>query len=80
MQRPTAKHQEEFKESSGRVGDRVEQARGVKDTMRRPTESTNLGSWGLTKTEPLTKEHAGAGPGPQTHLYQMYILVFMWIP
>ena len=26
-------------------GDRTEQARGVKDTTRRPTESTNLGTW-----------------------------------
>ena len=40
--------------------DRTEQARGVKDTTRRPTESTNLGPWGLTDTEPPTKEHAGA--------------------
>ena len=39
-------------------GDRTEQARGVKDTTRRPTESTNLGPWGLTETEPSTKEHA----------------------
>ena len=25
-------------------------------------ESTNLGPWGLTETEPPTKEHAGAKP------------------
>jgi hypothetical protein len=61
MQRPTTKHQSELRESCGRVGDKTERAKGVKDT-RRPTESTNLGSWGLTETEPPTKEHAGAGP------------------
>ena len=44
--------------------DRTEQARGVKDTTRRPTESTNLGTWKLTETEPPTKEHAGLGLGP----------------
>ena len=35
-------------------GDRTEQARGVKDTTRRPTESTNLGPWGLTEPGPPT--------------------------
>ena len=30
-------------------GDRTEQLGGVKDTTRRPTESTNLGPWGSEK-------------------------------
>ena len=41
---------------------RIEQAEGVKNTTKRYTESTNLGLWGHTETEPPTKEHAGAGP------------------
>lgn len=38
---------------------------GVKDTTR-PTESNNLGPWGLTENEPPTKEHEGAGTRPYT--------------
>ena len=34
----------------------------VKDTTRRPTESTNLDPWGLTVAEIPTKEHSRAGP------------------
>jgi hypothetical protein len=45
-------------------GDRIEQTRGVMNTTRRPTESTNMGPWGLTKIKPPTKEHAAAGPSP----------------
>lgn len=32
--------------------------RGIKDTTRKPTESCNLGSWGLTETERTTREPA----------------------
>lgn len=45
-----------------------ERGGGVKDTTRRPTEPTNQDPWGLTETEPPTKEHAWAGPGPPTHM------------
>ena len=68
MQRPTVKRQKELRESCGRVEGRSERARGVKDTKRRPTESPNLDPWGLTETKPPTKEHAGAGRRPPTHL------------
>ena len=64
MQRPTAKHQVEPGESCGRVRDRSWQAGGVKDTTRRPTESTNLKSWSLTEPGPPTREHARARPRP----------------
>ena len=43
----------------------------VKDTIRRPKESTNLGPRKLTETEPPTKEHAMSGPKLHTHLEQM---------
>ena len=59
-------------ESCDRTGDRGEQARGAKDTTRRPTESTSLGPWGLTETEPPTKEHTWARPSslpPPTHTH-----------
>ena len=65
MQRPTGKHHVELRESCGRMGDRREQAGGVKDTTRRPTVSTNLGLWGLTEPGLPTREHAGAGPSPR---------------
>ena len=54
-------------ESRGRVGDRIEQAEGVKDIKRRPTEPTNLGPWGLTEPGPPTREHAGPGSRPPTY-------------
>jgi hypothetical protein len=41
---------------------------GVKDTTRRPTESTNHTLWGITETKPPTKEHTYAGPMAPTYL------------
>jgi len=62
MQRPTPKHQEVLKKSCERVGDRIKQAREVKDTTRSPTESTNLGPEGLRDLtiNPLV-QHSRAG-------------------
>jgi hypothetical protein len=40
----------------GRVETRIERAGGIKHITRRPTEPINLGPWGLTETEPTTKE------------------------
>jgi hypothetical protein len=57
MQRPTAKQQEELKESCGSVSGSTVGAKEVKDSTRRPTESTNLDHWVLTEIEPPTKEH-----------------------
>jgi hypothetical protein len=45
-------------ESCEKGGNRIEISRGVKDTTKRPTESTNLSPWGLTGTEPPIKECA----------------------
>ena len=50
------------------VGRKTMVAREVKDTTRKPTESTNLGPWWLTETEPPTKEHAQAGPRLPAHV------------
>ena len=41
---------------------------GVKDTRRRPTESTSLGSWRLIKTGTPAREHAWAESMPSTQL------------
>jgi hypothetical protein len=61
MQRCAAKLLMELRESRGGVRERTEEAGGVKDTTRRPTESTTLSPWELTETEATTKEHSGAG-------------------
>lgn len=70
MQQPTAKHQVELGKSCGRVGDRTEQVRGVKDTTRFRVNSpgTTGAGGGITEAELPTKEHAGGGPRPPTHL------------
>ena len=68
MQRSLIKDQAELRESYGKVGYRTEQSEGVKDTTRIPIESTNLGPWRLTETEPPTKGHTVAGPRPPTYL------------
>jgi hypothetical protein len=52
----------------------------VKDTTRRPTESTNLGPYWLTETEIATKEHVVARLKLPTHLQQMCSLGFMSAP
>ena len=64
MQKTIAKHQAELRESCGRVQGSTEGAGGVKDTIRRPTESTNLGLWWLTDAEPSTKSNEGTEPRP----------------
>jgi hypothetical protein len=45
-----------LRKSCGIVTDEIEQAGGVKDTTRRPTDLNNLGHWGLTETESPTRE------------------------
>jgi hypothetical protein len=42
----------------GRWGRSIVEARGVKDTTRKTTDSINLSSQGPTKTEPPTREPA----------------------
>jgi hypothetical protein len=54
MQKPTAKHQMELGEFYGRLR-RTEGPEEVRDFTGRPTESTNLDTWGLPETEPPTR-------------------------
>lgn len=60
----TVKHQSESRETCESVVHRSKQEGEVKDTIRRPTESTNLGPQGLREPGAPTREHAGAGPRP----------------
>jgi hypothetical protein len=49
-------------------GRRTEGARRAKDIIRKPTESTNLGTKEFRETELATREHAWDGPRPSTHM------------
>ena len=49
-------YKNELRESCRRVGGKITGARGVKDTARKHKESTNLGSQGLTETEPTIRK------------------------
>ena len=69
-------HQVVLSESCGRVEDRIEQTRRVKDTTRRPTKSTNLGPLGLRDGTTNQKSMQGLDLGP-LHICS---LVFMWVP
>jgi hypothetical protein len=60
MQRPISKHQVEPEESCERVGDSSKQIKDIKDTIKRPSKSTNLGPWGLTVPGATKREHTGA--------------------
>lgn len=59
--------------------DRIGQDGGVKDTTRRPEDSTNQGPWGLTEADLPTKDHAVAGPRSPMYLQQVCSLGFMWV-
>jgi hypothetical protein len=73
-ERPTAKHQEELRDSCGRVrGGKMERARG---SLQEDQQS--LGPWRLTEAEPATKEHTWARPSaPCTYIADVHSLVFM---
>jgi hypothetical protein len=52
-----------------RIADRTEQGKEVKDSTRRPTETTNLGTWGITEPGTLlTRKHTEAGPRSHTSI------------
>jgi hypothetical protein len=47
---------------------RIEWPEGVRNSTRRPTESTNLNPWELSEKEALTKELTQADQRPQVHM------------
>lgn len=67
MQRSTGKRQAELAWACGRVRNRNEQGRRIKNTTRRPR---------VNKPGPPTRDHVGAGSRSPTHLWQMYNVVF----
>jgi hypothetical protein len=55
---------------------RIENPEGDRNSTGRPTKSTNLDPWGLSETEPSTKEHIQTGPMPfHTYVAKDY---FVW--
>jgi hypothetical protein len=52
----------ELRNSYGIFGGRIESPEGDRKSTGRPTESTNLNSWGISETQPTTKELTQAGP------------------
>jgi hypothetical protein len=68
MQILIASHWTEVRDPYGRVRGRIEGAEGDGNLIERPTVSTNLDSWELPETKPLTKEHMWAGLWPLVHL------------
>jgi hypothetical protein len=59
----------ELIESYGRVGGRIEEPKGDRDSIGRPIESTNLDPWGLSEAKLPIKEHTWAGPTLAIHTY-----------
>ena len=54
---------EELGQFCGNVRERIKAAGGVKDTTRRPTESTNLDPWELTENhQPKSTQGLDLGP------------------
>lgn len=68
-----------LRKSCGRVGGKIYGSGGKRSYIIRPTESTNLDTCGLPKTEPTTKEHLWAGPRLPTNVAICH-LVFILIP
>jgi hypothetical protein len=69
MQRPTANLLVELGEFHGRGAGTIVAAIGVKNTTRKPTESTNLGSYWPTETEQTTRKSLHATDLGSLHIY-----------
>lgn len=46
----------------------VSKLEGSRTPKEESQESTNLGTWELTETEPAAREHADSGPRPSARL------------
>jgi hypothetical protein len=68
MQILTANHWTEVRDPYGRVRGRIEGTKGGGNSIGRPTVLTNLDPWGLSETEPPTKEHTLAGLRSLAHM------------
>ena len=55
-------------------------SKGDRNSTGRPTESTNLDPWGFQRLNHQPKNIHRLDLGLPTHMQQMCILVFMWVP
>lgn len=78
-QRPMAQHWMELGDSYGRVGGRIMGPKGDGNSKGRPTESTNLDLWCLSKTEHQPKNIHRMDLAPLPLCVKMYSSVFMWL-
>jgi hypothetical protein len=62
----------DLQKSGGRVGGRVKELEGYRDSTGKPTGSTNIDPWEVPETEPPTKECTRAGPSPSLTPYKQY--------
>jgi hypothetical protein len=60
--------QPDIKWNLGNSVEEREGGRGVKDTTRKPTASTNLGPYGLIETDLSSREHVWDTPRPSAHM------------
>lgn len=70
----------ELGQSCVRVGGKIEEPGGNKNSTRRPSTSTNLYIWGFPETEPPAKEHTRAGPSPwHPYTYVLHVQLGLWV-
>jgi hypothetical protein len=56
----------EVRDPYGKVGERIEDPEGDRNSTGRPTVLINMNSWELSKTEPSTRAHMGWTKTPGT--------------
>ena len=57
---------------------RIERAREVKDTTRKPIESTNMGIQGLTETDRQPESMHGTDLAPRCIFNKIHSFVLLW--
>ena len=77
MQRPTAKYYTELEVSCGRVGKKMREPEGSR--TRLPTDSTNLGPWGITENKYQPKSMNGLNLG-YLHICSGYECWSLYVP
>jgi hypothetical protein len=70
----------ELRESYGRVGGRIEDPGGERNSTRRLIDSTHLDPQGLSEIEPINKKHTLAEFTPPPSPASTNNSVFMWVP
>ena len=58
----------------------IESSEGDRNAPRRPTQSMNVYPWGLSETEPPTKEHTQAGTQASLHKCSRCAIWFSYGP